>query len=189
MKTRLSSVGRYARLITWRAGANPEAATNQQQWRMERVTSWFDSKPSLRRWSVGRYTLSTCSLLFFAVACGLWPVASHAQDPEGKSPDLKPTDVQQLKLENLQLKAQLALQTFNQAQAAYNQSVVALFAGCDEVKKENNWDKGVTCDPNTLKFSPPSPVKSGPQPPSAAPPEGKSKDEATGHRSQDTGKP
>lgn len=108
-------------------------------------------------------------LLALIIGCPL--IVYCLQAPDLKPVELKPSDLQQLKLENLQLKAQLALQNFNQAQANYNQSVTALFQLCDEVKKENNWDKGVTCDPNTLKFS--APNKSGPSAivgPSAAPP-------------------
>lgn len=151
----------------------------KQQWRMERVTSWFDSKPSLRRWSVGRYTLSACSLLcFLAVAYGLWPVTSQAQS--SAPAELKPTEIQAVKLENLQLKARIAQQNWVLAKSQYDASMSALLQYCDDVKKENAWAKEVSCDPNTLKFS--LPPKPAPAPTPAA--EGKSKSEEPKAKSQ-----
>lgn len=91
-------------------------------------------------------------ILITALMLGtLWVAAALAQTPP-QTAVLKPTDVQALKLENLQLKAKLAQQQAQVAQAQFVQAMSELNAEAEKVKKENGWDERTQFDANTVAF-------------------------------------
>jgi hypothetical protein len=67
--------------------------------------------------------------------------------------NFQPNEVQQLKLENAQLKAKLALNTAQRAKELYDQAFDTLIKAVDAIKQENKWPDEVRCDVETLIFS------------------------------------
>ena len=85
---------------------------------------------------------------------GLWiVVAALGQTPP--TSQYKPTEIQQLKLENRRKDAVIAKQQLDMAQANFNQALSALQTEGAEVKKENKWPDTVAFDPDKLTFSVP----------------------------------
>jgi hypothetical protein len=108
-----------------------------------------------RRTRVKRFLVSFGIAAAYTLGCFL----ALSQAP-ATPPKLEPTETQKLKLENAQLRAQVARDRADQAANAYNATIAAFFEMCNQVKKENGWDAGVTCNISTLAFSPPKPTPS-----------------------------
>ena len=77
----------------------------------------------------------------------------------GPVKDYKVSELQQLKLKNLQLEAQLRQQELQSAQVRFQDSIKALMGEAGTVKKENGWPDAATFDPDKLVFGPPPPVE------------------------------
>ncbi len=91
------------------------------------------------------------AFLFFVLA-----TASMAQSTQ---PELKPTEVQQLRLEVKQKTAMLAQRDVTDAQTRFNQALGELQDEASQVEKANGW-KDVQFDPQALTFKPmPKPEK------------------------------
>lgn len=109
--------------------------------------------------------------ILWAGICICWPQSKPADTrpaavsksdlPSSSAANLEPNETQKLRLENAQLRLQLAVNQLRPAQQQYQQRLLEFFEMCDQVKKENRWDKAVTCSPETLQFSPPPPPQSG----------------------------
>lgn len=86
-------------------------------------------------------------LLFILSAAAL---AQAFQAPAPAPSPYKPTELQAAKLENLQLRAQMAQQN-------YFNALGALQGECAKIVAENKWDPKVTCNLLTLEFFLPQP--------------------------------
>jgi len=84
-------------------------------------------------------------------------IALFGQDAKAPAPVYKASESQTLKLENLQLKAQLAQKDLQAAQAQFQQALVNLTNEAAAVKKANGWPDDTQFDPNTVSFSAPPP--------------------------------
>lgn len=80
---------------------------------------------------------------------------------EKNTRDFVPTEMQRLKLENLQLKAKLAQADQAKAQAKFQGAVSELYSYSNDVRAENKWGEEVTFDIDSLKYSGP-PQKESP---------------------------
>jgi hypothetical protein len=87
----------------------------------------------------------------------------HSQEKPKDPPKFEATEVQHLKLEVKQRDALLAQRDLTMAQRVYNESVAALGAECESVRKENNWPQGVSCDLQTLNFAAPKAEEKKPE--------------------------
>jgi hypothetical protein len=67
------------------------------------------------------------------------------------APELKPSEVQMLRLEVKQKTALLAQRDVNDAQTRFNQALTELQDEAAKVEKENSWT-GVQFDPQALTF-------------------------------------
>jgi hypothetical protein len=80
-------------------------------------------------------------------------------------PKFEPSDIQHLKLENIQLKAKLAQQSWSTKAyqlpefTAANAALTALQQECTKVVQENKWPASVSCNVDTLQFYDTAPKK------------------------------
>ena len=92
-------------------------------------------------------------ITLIALLVGMVVAAIGQQAPLTK--DYKVSELQQLKLKNLQLEAQLRQQELQSAQVRFQDSIKALMGEAGTVKKENGWPDTATFDPDKLIFGPP----------------------------------
>jgi predicted FMN-binding regulatory protein PaiB len=101
----------------------------------------------------------------FLIAILVLSIAGFSQEkssptPPAKAPDFALTEVQKLRLENLQLKAKLKQNEASQAQATFQQALSELVATANSVKEANKWPNDTEFNLDTLTFSaPPPPAK------------------------------
>jgi hypothetical protein len=97
----------------------------------------------MSKWMEVRLTLLV-TFLFITV---LYVRHVHAQQ------DMKPSEVQMLRLEVKQKTALLAQRDVNDAQTRFNQALTELQDEAKKVEEENSW-KDVQFDPQALTFKP-----------------------------------
>jgi hypothetical protein len=102
------------------------------------------------------------NILITAILC--LSIAGFSQEKSSPTPaapkqDFAPTEIQRLKLENLQLKAKLAQAEQAKAQANFQGSLNELFTYSNTVRTENKWGEDVSFDVDSLKFTGTAPKK------------------------------
>ena len=93
------------------------------------------------------------SWMIIPIVWGLTAIISICYVVHAQSPDLKPTEVQQLRLEVKQKTAMLAQRDVTDAQTRFNQALGELQDEASQVEKANGW-KDVQFDPQALTFKP-----------------------------------
>lgn len=83
----------------------------------------------------------------------IFVLAATTLGAQSTQPDLKPTEVQQLRLEVKQKTAMLAQRDVTDAQTRFNQALGDLQDEAKKVETENGW-KDMQFDPQALTFKP-----------------------------------
>lgn len=107
-----------------------------------------------------RTILLAFTLAFFAP----WAIFAQDKTPAPAPVKYELSEVQKLRLENLQLKAKLAQQTYNEAQAGFNIALTALNTEAHKVMVDNKWPEDSQFDFDHLTFSAPPPKPEPPKP-------------------------